>query len=302
VWFVNFLTISKGLKMPKQIGKSAYADRLNNMKGGFKDAARQAAIMGGDETYPKGIYVGKVTAKLKESSKGNLMVSRMFVPTEGELRGLPCFDNLVIEHENANVEMRNMRTLCRFLDMTGYEFDTDQTDTLEPILEELTKQAPIVKFEVKHSGAKDDGTPFVNIEVLEVVSAGEGGGDDAGADAPVEESVGAGADPTPSQTPPLADFCDAHDIPYNEGEDDDILKARIEQAGPFEQDKLTAEEVELLVAYELGDSVEKPEPKPVAPPPSARRKPVAPPPPPARKVAAPAPKGKASAKAPARRR
>lgn len=151
-------------------GKSKYADRLGGMKQGFANAQKQAKIMSGDGVVPVAVYTGKVTARLRESRNGNLMANFSFFITDGELQGIPVFDNLIIEHDDPQVAVRGQRDLCRRLSVMGYEFDAGHPGQLEPLLEELSNEAPLVSFKVRHSEAKDgSGRVFPNCDVLELL-------------------------------------------------------------------------------------------------------------------------------------
>lgn len=267
-----------GQEQEQNQGKSKFAGRLTAMKTGFAAAKRQGDVMDGDETFPEGIFVGKVTAKLKESKKGNLMVGRMFVPTEGEMAGVATFDNLIIEHANPQVSSRGRRALLSFINLFVDGFDVGTIDSqLEETLEMLSETAPLCRFEVKHSKPTDDGSVFINITVLEAL-AGESA--TSTADVPVTPEPEPEPEATTEDAPvtvsedgiELQAFLAAHDIPFNDEEDVEILKARIEEADKFIGLELTKDETALLVKHELSDRIVKPAP--------------------ARRAIAPAPKGK----------
>lgn len=150
-------------------GKSKYAERLKKLQGGMTTAKHQQEKMGDSGVFPEGEYVGKTMAKIKESrSSGNLMVSRTFIATEGEMEGLPAFDNLVIDQPNTSSALRAQRDLVKYIDTCGYSFDPESNpEQLEDVLEELSKEAPVVRYRVRHSSPDDDsGTVFVNVDVL----------------------------------------------------------------------------------------------------------------------------------------
>lgn len=150
-------------------GKSKFAERLKKIQGGMSTAKRQQEKMGESGVFPEGEYVGKTMAKVRESrSSGNLMVSRTFIATEGELQGLPAYDNLIIDQPNTQSALRAQRDLVKYIDTCGYSFDPESNpEQLEDVLEELSKDAPIVRYRVRHSSPDDDsGTVFVNVDVL----------------------------------------------------------------------------------------------------------------------------------------
>lgn len=158
--------------MPRTEGKSKFADRLGGMRQGFANAQKQAKIMTGDGVVPVGTYTGKVSARLRESQNGNLMANFSFFITEGELTGIPVFDNVIIDHDNPQVAIRGQRDLCRRMDILGYEFNPEQPEQLEDILEEVSNEAPIVSFRVRHNEASDgSGRIFVNCDLLEAMSS-----------------------------------------------------------------------------------------------------------------------------------
>jgi hypothetical protein len=194
--------------MQQAPGKSAYAARLDGMKQGFANAKKQSSILNGDDTFPEGVFVGKVTAKLGDSQSGSLMVKRTFFTLEGELAGLPAWDNIIIGHDNPMVQARGQRDLMRFLDMMGYTFDEKKPSTLEPILEELSEEAPVVRFQVKHTiGKAREGQPqrtFVNVTVLEKLE----GKTEAGTNDDSSAPEGA----TDDTAVAIKDFCEAHGI------------------------------------------------------------------------------------------
>lgn len=153
-------------------GKSKYADRLKGMKSGFANAQKQAKVMDGDEVVPVGTYEGKVTARVRESNNGNLMVNFSFFILDGEWSGIPVYDNLIIEHSNPNVASRGQRDLVRRLAVMGFDFDPEHPEDLEDLLEELSNDAPIIQFKTRHSQSKDGDRTFVNCDVLGMVEQG----------------------------------------------------------------------------------------------------------------------------------
>jgi pyruvate/2-oxoglutarate dehydrogenase complex dihydrolipoamide acyltransferase (E2) component len=232
-----------------------YAARLADMKKQFTKANEQAKVLSGDESFPAGEYIGKITAKLKESKAGNLMVSRMFVPTEGELQGLPCWDNVIIEHDNLDVSLRGQRTCCRFLDICGYSFNVDQPGDLPAILEALTEEAPIVKFRVRVSEAADGSRSFTNCDVLSLVESGTGEADAPAEEAPAEAEAEAEAEEAPAEETAdrveLTDFAIANGIEGVEQDDTvDVLKERIREYS-FPSERLTDDEKALLEKHGL---------------------------------------------------
>lgn len=100
-------------------------------------------------------------AIMKESSNGNLMVSRQHLIREGELAGIVVFDNLVLSTPFG------MANLVSWLKRLGYDAPEDPVD-LEPMIEQVANEAPMVKASTK---SKDG---FTNVRVLEVL---EGGGE-----------------------------------------------------------------------------------------------------------------------------
>lgn len=249
-------------------GKSKFADRLGKMQSGFSAAQKQADVQSGDDVMPEGEYVGKVTAKLRESKTGNLMVNRMFVPTEGDMAGVAVFDNLIIEQPNTSAEMRARRDTLRFLNLCGYKFG--QVSELEEVLEELTKEAPLVKFRVRHNPSKEGDRVFTNVDVLEYIGSGDNPGQDAGSGAgsPTEEAP-AGEDLTEQ----LNEFLSAYGIDTADSED--AAKEAIKANAPFDGKQLTKEERALLEKAGLSDVIEEPkkpiQEQPVAPPAPARK-------------------------------
>lgn len=245
---------------------SVFAADLKKMSTGFETAQRQATVLGENEVFPEGEYVGKVTAKLKKSQAGNLMVGRMFIPLAGDLLGQPCYDNIVIGHPDPMVAVRGQRRLIAFLDMVGMRFNLkrpeSEEDGLEPCLEALSKAAPIVKFKVSHGrNERNPDRPFINVDVLELVNAESSGVKDdissAATEAETPRSGGEEANMSEDELMvSLAEFCNAQGVSYDDQTATlDSLKQTIADNGPYTAEQLTKAEKELLTSAGLEDCI-----------------------------------------------
>jgi len=268
---------------------SAFDSKLAKMKNNLALAQQQSEAFQDGSIFPKGIYVGRTTAKLKESEKsGNLFLSRSFVPTSGNLKGVPVFDSLILEHDNEEWALQNQREMCRYISLCGHKFNPNKPSDLPKILSELTKSAPTVKFEVTHSKPNGEGVVYLKVNVLELVTGkskvrDEDQDEDEGENQPTLDD-----DDLPDDDQDTSDDDDDDDDDDQDTSDDDDeeevsenftdfavsqgigiteemtyedLVQEVRNHGPYLEEELTAQEIEALKNEGLEDMIEKAKPK-----------------------------------------
>jgi len=244
-----------------------FADRLKGMKSTWTESSSvYDSTFGGVKVDP-GQYVARLqSAKIVESkTSGNLMIRREHIILEGQFQGMIVYDNM-----NLATPM-GMSFVRRWIDQMGYEAPgDDKPEELEDVLVAIVQEAPTVKVAIKHSG------DFVNVSIIELLTAGESPASTSSEAAPKDEAPKAQKSApkgTPSAEDKLADrlfaFCKAQDIATEKDDTTDVLKERIREYS-YPEKELTEEEKQLFKDAEIEDAIEKPAAKKTEP----ARKPV----------------------------
>ena len=152
---------------------SSFKTRLKRMKKNYTEQKQTAKDM--FTLVPAGVYVGVLqSAKIAESSNGNLLIKREHLITEGDESGSTVFDNMMLETE------LGFAFIIRWLEICGYEAP-ETPEEIEDIIEAMTDENPGVKFSIKHSGN------YANVSVQELLEAGEASESDSSSDEVEEE-------------------------------------------------------------------------------------------------------------------
>ena len=228
--------------------------RLKKMKKGYTEQKQTAKDM--FTKVPAGVYVGTlISAVVKESSSGNLMIARKHLITEGDETGTTVSDNKMLEND------LGFAFVIGWIELCGYEAP-DNPEDIEGVLSAMVEEELSVKFLAKHSGN------FINAQVQELLStsdkfssSGDDNGDDEGDEAYTADDI------NELNKPDLIELINDNKLKFDpngkkipeirQGIIDELgLEEKSEEVDEEEEEEITAEEINGMKRQELVDLIE----------------------------------------------
>lgn len=123
-----------------------YKKRLSKMKKSFKKSAEEYETM--FSSVPPSEYMGQLSSmKIKESGSGKLMLSQVYVITEGEFEGRKVFANNMLEGSDEEKTAKCWAFVRKLFDALGYEAPSDVTE-IPDLIEEINEAEIDVQLNV----------------------------------------------------------------------------------------------------------------------------------------------------------
>jgi len=234
-----------------------YTERLKRMQKMMEEQMKDY-VPGGFSILPEGEYSVRVQATLDATKKlpSRLMVTWAFTIAEGNKTGRKVFDRTIIEDNKVGSQ------ICRGrIEDLGHEWPLRVID-IEPLLETITANPPLVSIQVTHSNSKgDDGKDYTNahVRIVDVLDA-----------LPGAENIGVKVIQGMSQTvedPTLSGLlalCGSYQLSYiTDDMDLESIKAALkENKVTFKEEDLQPDEMAVLEAVDSDFIERKPAPVP----------------------------------------
>lgn len=161
--------------------KSIFRKRLTKMQDAAADAMQDYTP--GFQHIQDGIYEARITAEIRESSNGNLMIAQTYTIVGGEYEGQKVWSNLMLEKidDETGERIPNYNGIVfsrRWLESMGIEYPEDDLGQLEEIIEQINDCAPACKIKVRTTKSKLTEDEFQNVNIMEMLDWGEEEGEE----------------------------------------------------------------------------------------------------------------------------
>ncbi len=246
-------------------------ETLTGMQGLWDKSEKAYDSMFGGAKVPAATYDARLTkCHLKTANAtGNPYIGREFTILEGEQEGAKVYDRIMLHNETGPVFAR------RFIDQCG-EPQPKKASDLEKLIDKIDGAELDFQIQVKHNG------DFLNVSILKTLSevaeseTEEGTEEETAEEETEEADDGLHEEDTEeddSARQALIVFARSWDVAVEDDVELEELKSEMARYA-YEEEKMTAEEIELLESNDLSDAItRKPKAaaKKAAPPAAAKK-------------------------------